>query len=89
MGSYLPEFDIWAGLQGERNADRYPLYRRLDVRVDKTWTGRRARWTLYLDVYNVLNVRNPLFATYDWDFQELDIQAALPIIPALGLEVAY
>lgn len=89
LGHYEPGQDAWYGVEGERNADRYPLYRRVDLRVDKTWIGRRARWTLYLDVFNALNQHNPLFATYDIDYQNLDVQAFVPILPALGLEVAY
>jgi hypothetical protein len=89
IGSFLPENDVWSAWAGELNSERYRLYRRFDVRVDKTWIGQRARWTLYLDVFNVLNSRNPLFATYNWDYQEPVVQAFVPILPALGLEVAY
>jgi hypothetical protein len=76
-------------LQGATNADRYPVYARLDLRIDKTWIRKRAKWTLYLDVYNLTNQHNPLWATYDWDYSELETRAYVPILPTLGLEVEY
>lgn len=88
-GVYVPSRDGYQALPGERNALRYPLYRRFDLRLDKTWTAKRARWTTYLDVYNVPNQRNPLFTTYDWSYRELRIDAFVPVLPTLGLEVAY
>jgi hypothetical protein len=89
IGSYDVIGDRWESYTGRTNAERYPLYKRFDVRVDKTWTGQRARWTLYLDVYNTINHKNPLFATYDWPYETLVTEAFVPILPALGLEVAY
>lgn len=89
LGVYVPSEDRYRALPGDRNAARYPLYRRFDLRIDKTWTARRARWTLYLDVYNLPNQRNPLFTTYDWSYREVRIDAFVPILPTLGLEVAY
>lgn len=89
IGSYRPDYDFWDEYEGDTNADRYPLYKRFDLRIDKTWTGRRARWTWYFDVYNAFNFRNPLFAEYDWDYQELQTLAFIPMLPTFGLEVAY
>jgi hypothetical protein len=89
IGSYLPEYDTWYSYEGDTNADRYPIYKRFDLRIDQTWTRPRARWTLYFDVYNATNFKNPLFATYDWDYQTLQTQAFIPMLPTFGLEVAY
>ncbi|MEQ1506574.1 MAG: TonB-dependent receptor, partial [Myxococcota bacterium] len=83
------EYGYFEAYEGDPNSERYPLYKRLDVRFDKTWIGRRARWTFYLDVYNALNSRNPLFPTYDYAYRELEVLAFVPILPTFGLEVAY
>lgn len=78
-----------AAVPGAPNSDRYPLYARLDLRVEKTWVRPRAAWTLYLDVFNATNRRNPLWATYDWNYGELRRTAYVPIVPSLGLAVEY
>ena len=57
--------------------------------MDRTWTAKRGRWTLYLDIFNVLNQKNYSLATYDPTFQRLEPQVWMPLIPNLGLEVAY
>jgi hypothetical protein len=88
-GVYLVDEDHWHGLEGEENAERLPWFRQLDLRVDRTWTKPRARWTAYADVYNVLNTKNYFLASYDPTFRELERQIWVPIIPAIGLEVEY
>ena len=40
----------------------------------------------YVDEWAPLH---PVFATYDWDYQHLRTQAWIPILPSLGVEVAY
>jgi hypothetical protein len=88
-GAYEVESDWWEGYQGELNSERFPLFRQLDLRIDKTWTAKRARWTLYGDVYNVTNTRNFLLATYTPNFAELVPIIWIPIIPTFGLEVSF
>ena len=77
------------GLPQAPNSERFPVYRRVDVRVDKTWTSNRARWTLFLDIQNLLNSRNPLLATYTPLYDDLLTQVYIPTIPNLGLEVKF
>jgi hypothetical protein len=88
-GVYLVDEDHWHGLNGEENGARLPWFRQLDVRVDRTWTAKRARWTVYLDVFNALNTDNMFLATYKPDWSELEKMIWIPIIPTLGLEVSY
>jgi hypothetical protein len=52
---------------GERNAQRYPPYHRLDVTVRRPSSGRWGSWTPYLQVLNVYNRRNVLFYFYNYD----------------------
>ena len=86
---YDAELDLWSGLSGARNSERFPVYRQVDLRVDKTWTARRAQWMLYLDVYNGTNTRNPLLVSYTPNFERTVPTVYVPILPLLGLEVAY
>ncbi|MCA9489250.1 MAG: TonB-dependent receptor [Myxococcales bacterium] len=87
--SFRPLSDHWEGLEGPRNADRYPVYRRVDLRIDKSWIAKRARWTVYLDVFNATNAHNPLYTTYDDLYLEPNVLAFVPILPTLGIEAAY
>lgn len=88
-GAFDAVSDLWFPQQGERNSDRFPVFRQLDLRIDHTWSAPRARWTLYLDVYNALNQRNPVVASYNWGYTEVEIGAWIPILPTLGLEASY
>jgi hypothetical protein len=89
IGQFLPRLDTFRAVEGQTNAARFPTYGRVDLRIDKTWTGKRARWTTYLDVYNATNQHNPVFATYNWGYSALTVQAFVPILPTFGLEVDY
>ncbi|MCO4743392.1 MAG: TonB-dependent receptor plug domain-containing protein [Proteobacteria bacterium] len=88
-GVYSADTDYWSAIEGERNSERFPPFRQFDFRVDHTWTAEKARWTLYLDVFNAFNHQNFFLATYDPTYQQLEPQVWMPIMPTLGLEVAY
>jgi outer membrane receptor for ferrienterochelin and colicin len=49
--------DLWV-LASERNLTRLPEYARLDLRADRSFTYRKRRLTLFLEVINVLNHDN-------------------------------
>lgn len=89
IGVYVPWEDGYVAYEGELNADRFPFFRQLDVRAEKTWEKRRADWSLYLDVYNATWAKNPIAATYNYDYTELVPVIAVPIIPSLGLAVSF
>jgi hypothetical protein len=89
FGVYVPQDQYFAELRGELNSDRYPAYFRLDVRAQKTWQRRHTDWTAYLDVYNTTWRQNPILATYNYDYSELQTLAHLPLLPTLGIEVSY
>jgi hypothetical protein len=88
-GVYETQWDHFSGLPGPENAARLPVFRQIDIRIDKTWLGRRARWTAYLDVLNALNTKNFWLATYDPSYRKLEPVIWIPILPTLGVEVNY
>ncbi|MBX2803573.1 MAG: hypothetical protein KTR31_38195 [Myxococcales bacterium] len=83
----------WAGIPGDRNTARFRPYGRLDLRVARSWVGPRSRWTLHLDVFNVLNVPNPVVPAYQVPHHAPDptpdFGTYAPILPNLGLEVSF
>lgn len=86
---YLSDEDHWHGLTGLNNSERFPLYRQLDVRIDHTWIMERARWIAYLDMFNALNTKNWMLATYTPNLTRLVPTIWMPILPTLGVEVRY
>ncbi len=83
-------------IRGERNSVRVPGYHRLDIGARRSWSARRAEWTLFMQVLNVLWQDNPI--DYDW-FQFYASQSdptitrysrrGLPLLPTAGLEVRW
>lgn len=82
---------------GRPNSDRLPYYFRVDISFRRSFEYTKARMTLYLQVLNVLFRQHPL--RYDWDQQYMygsrtfggpntdGLEAGLPIIPSLGIEL--
>jgi hypothetical protein len=46
------------GLAEQRNGTRLPVYQRVDLRANRTWTLQRSRLTLYVELMNVLGRTN-------------------------------
>jgi hypothetical protein len=76
---------------GDRNAQRYPPYHRLDAGVRRTFRPRWGRITPYLDVLNVYNRRNPLFYFYEFDENPPTRSgiSMFPLLPTAGVEIAF
>ncbi len=81
-GTYIP-------LEGKEHGDRLPPFHQLDVRVDKRWIFRRVMLNAYLDIQNVYNRQNPEFVNYSFDYRERNYIPSLPIIPSIGLKLAF
>ena len=62
-----------------------PAYHRLDASVSKSWQMKRAKLTLQGSVINIYDRRN-LFYLDIFTLQRVD---QLPIVPTLGLQVAF
>jgi hypothetical protein len=76
---------------GDRNAERYPAYHRLDATLRRTFRARWGTATPYLQVLNVYNQRNPLFYFYNFDNSPPTRSgiSMFPVLPTLGLEVSF
>ena len=87
--AWNPWYDFWVPQPGETNSARFPVFFQLDVRVQKTFVAKRARWSVYLDIANTTNQKNYLLATYTPNYARLVPAIWIPIIPNLGLEVDF
>jgi hypothetical protein len=76
---------------GDRNAQRYPPYHRLDLTVRRTWDRSWGTVTPYLQVLNAYNRRNVLFYFYNFDRTPPTRSgiSMFPVLPALGLEASF
>lgn len=75
-------------LPGPHNAARYPLYRRLDLRVERGFAAGPGRLDAYLSVLNVLGAKNVQQYYYD-NAGERHAIYMLPRLPVLGLEYRF
>ncbi len=70
---------------------RLPLYIRLDASFTYRFRWKASRWTLALQVYNLLNHRNVIGRRYYWEENRYRVQPVrgLPIIPVPTIEVHW
>lgn len=73
-----------------RNQLRLPSYQRADFRINKTWTRRRWRATLYGEVVNLTNRTNYLFDSFNGYTTSthqayITLDKMFPILPSVGM----
>ncbi|MDP8222041.1 MAG: TonB-dependent receptor [Candidatus Lernaella stagnicola] len=87
-------FRYWQAQNGALNEARFPLYHRLDMRVERTWhVHPRVDLTVFSEVYNVYNQRN-LWGYYYEAEEGLDKPKRvpiyqLPVIPFAGVKAEF
>jgi hypothetical protein len=84
--------DLWI-LSTERNRARLPEYARLDLRADRTFTYRKRRLTLFLEVINVLNrdnfrAQNGLLNPITREVRGLT-ERVFPLLPSAGVLIEF
>jgi hypothetical protein len=94
VGSNFPIVGYFSGtpeamhLASERNQVRLPLYSRLDVRANRTFTFQRSRLTLFVEVMNLLGRENGGQSDGFIRLPSLEavgyVQGLLPRIPSAG-----
>jgi hypothetical protein len=90
---YYVEQDGTYFISDQRNAERLPVYARLDIRAGRTFTWSRARLTLFGEIINVLdrdNVRSnpPRIDGRTWRVSSL-FETMIPIVPSAGVLVEF
>lgn len=76
---------------GERNAERYPPYQRLDVSFRRSWSKSWGEIRGALDLVNVYNRRNVLFYFFQYD-ETPAVRSGVsmfPVLPTVGVEVSF
>lgn len=81
----------FAVLLEDRNAERYPLYHRLDVSFRRTYEKSWGTITPTIDLLNVYNRRNVLFYFFEYE-NDPPVRSGIsmfPILPTFGVEVKF
>jgi carboxypeptidase family protein/TonB-dependent receptor-like protein len=77
----------------DRNTARLPVYARLDVRGNRTFTWSNHRVTLFAEVINVLNRENVRFVPPPIDTRHnvvgTPFETMFPIVPSVGVLIEF
>jgi hypothetical protein len=78
-------------LGGARNAERYPIFQRLDLSVSRAGTWRGMQLVPYFSLVNAYNARNVFIYTFDYASNPPTREASsqFPLLPSLGLTVGF
>jgi hypothetical protein len=78
-------------IRTDRNTQRYPLYHRLDLSLQRHFRRGQTDIEPYISVLNVLNHQNVFLYSFDEEQSPPRIRgyAQLPILPTFGLRVAF
>jgi TonB family protein len=81
-GYYEPIF-------GAQNSERIPAFYQIDVRAEKGFTMGREKLSLFVDVQNVTNRRNPEEIIYNHDFTTRGTSSGLPTLAVFGARLEF
>jgi hypothetical protein len=90
---YIAQDASGYALSAERNGIRLPAYARLDLRADRTFTYRKSRLTLFLEVVNATNRDNyranspGVNITTRRVFEP--IESLFPLLPVAGMLIEF
>jgi hypothetical protein len=79
----------WVPVLGQYNGSRFPGYGRLDVRAERAFRIGNTRLNVAAEVINVLNRRNLYDYRYVDGYGRAEPVEMLPILPTLGVAVAF
>ncbi len=83
---YDARSDQYTPRNGAVFSDRGPIYHRLDVHLEKTWTFPKWKLMFYVDVQNVYNASNKEYVSYNYDYTKQQGSASFPpFLPSLGI----
>jgi TonB family protein len=77
--------DRYTPIAGPTFGSRLPAFNQLDVRLDKTFTFDKWRFSAYLDVQNIYDASNPEALSYNYNYRISHPVTGLPILPILGV----
>jgi hypothetical protein len=90
---YVAEDQVGYVLSSQRNGARLPAYARLDFRADRTFTYRKSRATLFIEVINATNRENYRLSGYGVNLASRrvfePIETVFPLLPVAGVLIEF
>jgi TonB family protein len=81
-GGYEPRF-------GAHNSARIPAFYQLDVRAEKSFVMQRMKLSVFIDLQNVTNRKNPEEVIYSQDYTQKSHITGLPTLAVAGARVEF
>lgn len=82
-GLYNPQY-------GPINSERFPMYKRLDVRLDRTVKkSEKVTFSTYFEILNLLDSDNVSSLEYNKDYSEKKENKQIPLFLSLGFKVNF
>jgi len=83
-------FSHWSPIRGPRNGSRLPNFYQLDLRIDREFLFDTWKMNVFLDILNVLNIKNIVEYRYGHSYQSFDNpgeELSTLLFPSLGVEI--
>ena len=88
-GEFIADRSFYLPVAGPLRSARGPLFHQLDFRVEKMWRFTRWMLSLYLDIQNIYNAKNPELRIWDYRFKKTEEIRGLPFLPSLGVKGVF
>lgn len=85
-GTLDADNDVYVPTRGALYSDRLRDFQQLDLRFDRKYTFDTSVWTLYIDIQNILNQKNPESYEYSYNYLQKSEVSGLPFLPSIGLK---
>jgi TonB family protein len=77
--------DRYVPTYGATNSERAPLFRQLDLRLEKVWSVAGGHIAVYLDVQNATSAQNEEQPVWSYDYRTRGAVHGMPLLPSLGI----
>ena len=89
IGSYLGRDGYHEPVFGAHNSIRIPAFYQLDIRGEKAFIMQRAKLSVFIDVQNITNRKNPEEIIYSQDYSQRSYITGLPILAVAGARLEF
>jgi TonB family protein len=90
VGSYLNSLNgYYEPVFGAHNSTRIPAFYQLDVRGEKGFVMQKMKLSVFIDVQNVTNRKNPEEIIYSQDFAQKSYITGLPTLAVAGARLEF
>ena len=90
VGAFLDNNSgLYEPIFGAHNSIRIPSFYQLDARVERAIVMRRVKVSLFLDLQNLTNRKNPEELIYNYDFSRRSTISGLPTLAVFGVRMDF